>query len=66
MGSLSLAAMAEFTVEQSSLPRARPFLSFETLFRSATGVAASNLTRSDAPDPAANGALGDFHRTLLR
>ncbi|KAK7924023.1 hypothetical protein PG985_006077 [Apiospora marii] len=66
MGSLSLAAMAEFTGEQSSLPRPRPFLSFETLFRSATGVAAGNLSRSDAPNPAANGALGDFHRTLLR
>lgn len=58
--------MAEFTGEQSSLPRARPFLSFETLFRSSTGVAASNLSRSDTPNPAVNGALGDLHRTLVR
>ncbi|KAK7970393.1 hypothetical protein PG996_001178 [Apiospora saccharicola] len=65
MGSLSLAAMAEFTREQSSLPRARTFLSFETLFRSSTGVAASNLSRSDTPNPAMAGILGDFHRTLL-
>ncbi|KAK6864816.1 hypothetical protein PG995_001344 [Apiospora arundinis] len=66
MGSLSLAAMAEFTGEQSSLLRARPFLSFETLFRSSTGVAASNLSRSDFPNPAVNGTLGDFNRALLR
>ncbi|KAK8138307.1 hypothetical protein PG984_001687 [Apiospora sp. TS-2023a] len=66
MGSLSLAAMAEFTGEQSSLPRARPFISFETLFRCSTGVTASNLSRSDTPNPAMDGVLGDFHRTLLR
>ncbi|KAK8088764.1 hypothetical protein PG997_003725 [Apiospora hydei] len=58
--------MAEFTGEQPSRSRARPFLSFETLFRSSTGVAASNLSRSDTPNPAVNGTLGDFHRILLR
>ncbi|KAK8125399.1 uncharacterized protein PG998_001158 [Apiospora kogelbergensis] len=66
MGSLSLAAMAESTGEQPLLPRARPFLSFETLLRSSTGVAASNLSRSDTPNPALHGAFGDFHRALLR
>ena len=66
MRSLSLAAMAESTGEQPSLSRTHPFISFETLFRSSTGVAASNLSRSDISNSAVNGTLGDFHRTLLR
>lgn len=67
MGSLSLAAMAEFSGEQHPAHlQARPFLSFQTLFRAAAGSGAGNLSRSDSPSPALTGPLGDFYLGLLR
>ncbi|KAI6421326.1 hypothetical protein MCOR21_009333 [Pyricularia oryzae] len=67
MGSLSLAAMAEFSGEQHPAHlQARPFLSFQTLFRAAAGSGAGNLSRSDSPNPALTGPLGDFYLGLLR